>query len=132
MTYADFLPVANHLWQSTVFAGTIWALTFAVRKNRAAVRYWLWLAASVKFLVPFSLLVSASSHLGRHALVVTGRAQWFSVTEQISQISQPFSTSAVVSQVVAPPTANPIPAVLFGIWLCGVIVGPLAAPVNGW
>src|SRR5207247_10885878 len=35
----------------------------ALRKNRARVRYWLWLAASAKFLVPFSLLVSLGARL---------------------------------------------------------------------
>lgn len=38
-----------------------WLLTLALRKNRAGVRYGLWLAASLKFLVPFSLLVGAGS-----------------------------------------------------------------------
>ena len=55
---------ANHLWQSTLFAAVAWLLTLALRKNRAAVRYWIWLAASVKFLIPFSLLVSAGAQLG--------------------------------------------------------------------
>lgn len=55
--------IANHLWQSTLFAAAAWLLTLAWRKNRAAVRYLLWLAASVKFLIPFSLLVSLGSHL---------------------------------------------------------------------
>jgi bla regulator protein BlaR1 len=57
-------PLANHLWQSTLFAAAAGLLTLALRKNRAQVRYWLWLAASVKFLVQFSLLFSAGSYLG--------------------------------------------------------------------
>ncbi len=61
MTYADLSPAANHLWQSTLFAAAAWLLTLAVRKNRAAVRYWIWLAASVKFLIPFSALGSIGS-----------------------------------------------------------------------
>ena len=50
----------NHLWQSTVCAGAVALLTLAFRRNRAHVRYWLWLAASVNFLVPFSALVAPS------------------------------------------------------------------------
>src|SRR5258708_37995957 len=53
----------NHLWQSTWFSGVAGLLTLALRKNRAQTRYWVWLAASVKFLVPFSLLVSIGSHV---------------------------------------------------------------------
>ena len=50
--------LGNHLWQSTVFVGFAALLTLALRKNHARARYWLWLAASLKFLIPFSLLVS--------------------------------------------------------------------------
>jgi hypothetical protein len=45
--------LANHLWQSTMFAAVAGLLTLALRKNRAQMRYWLWLSASVKFLIPF-------------------------------------------------------------------------------
>ena len=57
-------PLANHVWQSTVFAGLAGLLRLAFRKNRALVRYWIWLAASVKFLIPFLLLVSLGGQLG--------------------------------------------------------------------
>ena len=41
--------LANHVWQSTLFALAVGALTLALRRNRAAVRYALWLASSIKF-----------------------------------------------------------------------------------
>ncbi len=50
-------PFAAHLWQSTLFAGVAASLTLALRRNRARVRYCLWMTASYKFLVPFSWLV---------------------------------------------------------------------------
>lgn len=53
--------LGNHLWQSTAFALTVRAVTFSLRSNRAAVRSALWLAASVKFLIPFSLLIGLGS-----------------------------------------------------------------------
>jgi bla regulator protein blaR1 len=49
----------DHLWQSTVFAMIAAVLTMAFRNNGAHVRYWIWLAASIKFLVPFSFLFEA-------------------------------------------------------------------------
>ena len=55
--------LTNHLWQSTLFAVAAGLLTVAFRKNRAQVRYWLWFSASLKFLIPFSLLMSLGSHL---------------------------------------------------------------------
>jgi beta-lactamase regulating signal transducer with metallopeptidase domain/ABC-type Fe3+ transport system substrate-binding protein len=54
----------DHLWQSTLFALAIALLAWSLRKNGAHVRYWLWLTASVKFLVPFSLLTFAGSQIG--------------------------------------------------------------------
>jgi beta-lactamase regulating signal transducer with metallopeptidase domain len=50
--------LANHLWQSTVFAAVVALTTMAMRRNSARLRYWLWLAASLKFLIPFSVLVN--------------------------------------------------------------------------
>ena len=50
----------NHLWQSTLFCGGVWLITLALRDNSAALRHWIWLLASLKFLVPFSLLFLAS------------------------------------------------------------------------
>ena len=74
----------NHLWQSTIFAISAGLLTLAVRKNRARIRHSIWLAASLKFLIPFSLLVSAGSHL-RWSNPPAPR-----VSRAIQQISQPF------------------------------------------
>lgn len=37
--------IADHLWQSTLFAGVAWLLTLALRRNPARVRHGLWLAA---------------------------------------------------------------------------------------
>ena len=57
--WSFFAPaLGNHVWQSTLFAITAGLLTLTLRKNRARVRYWLWLGASVKFLIPFSMLVA--------------------------------------------------------------------------
>ncbi|HEU0123064.1 MAG TPA: M56 family metallopeptidase [Bryobacteraceae bacterium] len=55
----------NHLWQSTAFGAVAGAACLLLRNNRARLRYWLWLAASVKFLLPFSLLVAWGDRLGR-------------------------------------------------------------------
>jgi hypothetical protein len=42
---------SSHLVQSTLFAGAAALLTLAFRANRAQVRFWLWLSASLKFLI---------------------------------------------------------------------------------
>lgn len=47
----------NHLWQSTACVAIAALLTLLLRHNSARIRYGLWFAASVKFLVPFFVLV---------------------------------------------------------------------------
>ena len=55
--------VGNHLWQSTLFALCAAGLAFMLRGIPARTRYWIWFAASLKFLVPFSVLFSLGSSL---------------------------------------------------------------------
>ncbi|HZQ53783.1 MAG TPA: M56 and DUF3738 domain-containing protein [Bryobacteraceae bacterium] len=114
MIPAELGSFCNHLWQSTAFAALIALLTLALRKNRAHIRYRLWLLASIKFLIPFSLLVAAGRHLGRSVgPAVAPFPQIF-----IEQIGQPFSSS---SQPTPPATPNPIPFILLGVWLIGFV-----------
>ena len=61
------LAVLNHLWQSTLCLGVIAVLAVFMRRNGAHTRYWLWLAASVKFLVPFEVLVAVGQQIAPHA-----------------------------------------------------------------
>ena len=63
MNSAYLSPLANHLWQSTLFAAIAGLLTLFLRNNRARSRHWVWLAASWKFLIPFSVLTSMGSHI---------------------------------------------------------------------
>jgi uncharacterized protein (TIGR03435 family) len=120
MTYRDLSPLANHLWQSTLFAAAMWALALALRHNRAAVRYGLWLAASIKFLLPFSLLLTAGSRLGWRTAPAIDFPEWSFVA---GQVSQPFAATAPSAPQAASAPANLVPAVLLAIWLSGVAAG---------
>jgi bla regulator protein blaR1 len=124
-TCAPVAPlVANHLWQSTIFAAAAAVLTLALRKNAARTRYWLWLAASAKFLVPFSLLVRLGGLLARPSAPAEVQAGVYSVLEQISQ---PFvqPARAVTIAAVAPSASassyHLFPLILAAIWLRGVV-----------
>jgi hypothetical protein len=55
--------VTNHLLQSTAFALAAGLLTPFLRNNHARTRYWIWLTASLKFLIPFSLFVELGHRL---------------------------------------------------------------------
>ncbi len=52
---------ASHIWQSTVVAAGAAALAWMCRQNRASVRHAIWLAASMKFLMPFALLAAVGT-----------------------------------------------------------------------
>src|ERR1700739_1281526 len=77
----------NHLWQSTVVTLMVWLLALALKKNQARTRYWLWMIASVKFLVPFSPLIAAGEAL--RLKIATPVAQP-ALTAVMQQITQPF------------------------------------------
>ena len=68
--------LANHLWQSTIVAGVAWLITMALRRNSAGARHGVWLAASLKFLVPFALLVTAGSQLGWRTRRLPPNRKW--------------------------------------------------------
>ena len=120
MILSDLSPLANHLWQSTLFSAAAWLLALAVRKNRAAVRYWIWMAASVKFLIPFSAIVSIGSRLGWRAAPITAQPQ---LTLAINEISRPFALSTSVPTLAVSPSPNYLAMILTGVWLCGVTLG---------
>src|SRR5260221_728145 len=113
--------LANHLWQSTVFAAAAGLFTIAFRKNRAQVRFEIWLCASLKFLVPFSLLMSLGSQwkLGPAAK----RAAPPAVSAAMLQISQPFPELRLQPAVSsAAPTRDWIPIAVLGGWACGFAI----------
>ena len=119
----DLSPIANHLWQSTVCVAAVWLLTLALRQNRAAVRYWLWLAASVKFLVPFSALVGAGAQFAWRTAPAIAPPQFSLVMDQIGR---PFGASPSLAPPAASSASSPLPAILFGVWLCGVAIGGIS------
>ena len=120
MTLADLSPLANHLWQSTLCAAIAWLLTLTLRKNRAAVRYSIWLAASAKFLIPFSLLVGAGSQLGWRATPAIAQPQFPVVMDEISR---PFATPPPAVRLAGErPASDALRAILLGAWLCGFTI----------
>jgi bla regulator protein blaR1 len=109
--------IPNHLWQSTVVAGVAALLAFVLRKTHARTRYWLWLAASLKFLIPFSLLVAVGKQIEWSA--ATPGVRKLSVV--VEQISQPFALEQPVA-AIQPALAHGgsfLPAILLTIWICG-------------
>jgi bla regulator protein blaR1 len=117
-------PFANHLWQSTLFAAIAGLLTIALKKNRAGTRYSIWLIASVKFLIPFSLLVAIGDHLARTQSFAPPAVEIFTVMQAVSE---PFTAVKIASTRVPTATgvrtfvARNLPVALFLIWVAGLL-----------
>jgi bla regulator protein BlaR1 len=112
-------PLAAHLWQSTLFAVMVGLLTLALRRNQARVRYWLWLAASYKFLLPFAWLVSVGHQFEWRSAAVTVPPAFSALTDMVS------GPIFLTSFPAAKPAADHLPAlllVIWAIWGCGFVV----------
>ena len=114
--------IGDHLWQSTMFAAAAGLLTLALRNNAARVRYGIWLAASLKFLLPFSLLVVAGSQFSwRHVSPAAATG-----TILIDELSEPFTQALPMTHAALPiapasaPQTHWLP-ILLAIWLCGFL-----------
>jgi bla regulator protein BlaR1 len=112
----SWLPaaLASHLWQSTWFAAVVWLATLALRRNGARLRYWLWTAASLKFLVPFSWLVNVGARFEWRTAPPIARPAAAFVMEEV------FAPSALVAAPDALMQQTPVlPWLLASLWLAG-------------
>jgi uncharacterized protein (TIGR03435 family) len=115
--------VIAHLWQSSWFAGVAWALTMVLRRNGAHVRYWIWFVASLKFLIPFALLVRAGSLIQWHSTAPEYQQSWIAAAERLSQPVLHFPASASPVAAAGIDNANHyMVAAVAVIWLGGFLV----------
>ncbi|HTZ58470.1 MAG TPA: M56 family metallopeptidase [Acidobacteriaceae bacterium] len=108
--------VANHLWQSTLFALGTALITLLLRKNQARARFLLWLAASIKFLIPFSLLIELGGHLAALNHVSEMPVFYF----VIAKVSQPFGQTSNLRGASAS-LLQFLPATLALLWMIGFV-----------
>jgi beta-lactamase regulating signal transducer with metallopeptidase domain len=85
--------ILDHLWQSTCIAGALGFATWVFRSHGAHVRHALWFAASVKFLLPFSLLIALGARIP-----LQSRA----AAPALSQIVAPFSSRSAPAFLSTP------------------------------
>ena len=119
MIPAALAPLASHLWQSTVFAAVAGLLTLALRRNQARVRYWLWLAASYKFLLPFSWLVSIGHQFHWRTAPAIMPSAFSAVTDVVSG---PIFLTALPAAKPAPDHLHALLFAIWAVWACGFVV----------
>ena len=106
--------IINHLWQSTLFAIAVAVLAQTLRNNQARTRYWLWIAASVKFLIPFSLLIALGSRVEVPRTPISDVAA--------VQIMTSFSPAPLMPTPVQHASTPWWPKVLVAVWTIGAIL----------
>ncbi|MBV8843873.1 MAG: TIGR03435 family protein [Bryobacterales bacterium] len=121
--------IVNHLWQSSWFVFLAALLAFALRRHSPKIRYWVWLSASLKFLIPFALLVSFGNQVPLPTAHSAAAADpIFPAT--LAQIAEPFSP-APRPAVQAHNPMHWMPIAISIVWALGVLAITLAR-CRGW
>ena len=121
--------IVNHLWQSSCFVLSAGLMALVLRNYSPKIRYWVWLSASLKFLIPFALLVSVGNEVPLptpHSVSATDPV--FSTT--LLQIAEPFSPAPRPGVPVHDPT-HWMPIAIAVVWALGVFTITLAR-CRGW
>ena len=114
--------LANHLWQTTAVVAIVWAITSVLRSNSASLRFRFWLLASMKFLLPFSLLVAAGQHLWP---TTTSTSPPQTLGTIVTRAVQPYRALRTNGTVERPsPTASRlrIEGICLALWAFGACV----------
>lgn len=105
----------DHIWQSTLFAAGIFLLTLLFRRNGAALRFRLWFAASLKFLLPFAGLAMLGEYLSR-LVPATLPSAILAIQPAAERISAPARSLASQHG-----NAWNLAPLLLGLWLLGLV-----------
>ncbi|HEY4086642.1 MAG TPA: M56 family metallopeptidase [Bryobacteraceae bacterium] len=103
-----------HLLQSTIFAAAIALLALLLRKNAAHVRHRLWFIASIKFLIPFSLLFRVGGFVPRHVSIPSAQPAWIVTTQEIA-----LPLTRPTSAVFIPEQKNYSSQIALALWFFG-------------
>ena len=79
--------LVNHLWQCTLVTLVAWLLALSLHRNQARTRYWIWMIASIKFIIPFSLFFAAGEALRSAG---TAPFQKLAIAGAVEEVAQPF------------------------------------------
>jgi uncharacterized protein (TIGR03435 family) len=117
--------IGDHLWQSTVVAAAAALLAMSLRQNAAWIRHAIWLAASLKFLIPFAALVAVGRRLGISPPAAAPERLDTQVQFVVDSVVRPFSTQPadMPMSAVAPGTnwLAAVPYLVAAVWAAGAV-----------
>ena len=118
--------LGDHIWQSTIFALCAASIALLLRRGPARVRCFVWLTASFKFFVPFSILIALGNRFVPIHPAISAPIQP-QVFYKMDVASQPFTFSALQldpSAATAIPlrhfAADNLPLLLGALWGIGL------------
>ena len=115
--------IGDHLWQSTFVAAAAALLTIPLRRNAAWIRHAIWLAASLKFLIPFAALVAVGRRLGIAPPAADPERLETQINFVVDSVVRPFSiqTADVPISAVSAGTnwLAAVPYVVALVWAAG-------------
>ncbi len=113
-------PVADHIWQSSVVALVASCLTLLLKRNSANCRFNIWFLASIKFFLPFAMLIHLGHALGAGLITVPSRN--FALVVELA--GQPFghTRAHLPESTRRDELTGAIPALLGLVWALGVTV----------
>lgn len=137
---ALFLMALDHLWQSSLFALFIMLAAPVFRHQNARIRFWLWFAASAKFLIPFALLSSAGEKLALYWAAPSVSLPFYLDPAMVQMTAAPFTQVAASSAPAMPAFGWPTFGwLIFGwqgpagaLWLAGTAVFAARWAHNWW
>ena len=95
LSAADLLAaLADHLWQSTWVAAGAALLVWIFRRHRASVRAAIWLAATLKFVIPLAALVAVGRVVPWSDVPAKAPAGAVAVVQAVSQPFTPMTWDA--------------------------------------
>lgn len=116
--------IGDHLWQSTLFAAALALVALALRQQPARVRYALWLAASLKFLVPFAALVALGGALSWRTVAIVPYVDAPLLLETAAEpfTRVPLSVQVPQREVAVASVFEALPQVVGGLWALGAVL----------
>lgn len=90
----------------------------ALRRNQARVRYWIWLTASFKFLIPFSLLTGIGNQFAWRTSTPIIATRLFAIFQEIGRPLLPPATLPASSPAGIFPSLG---VSVLGLWIFGLV-----------
>ena len=116
--------LGDHLWQSTWVAAGAAVLVWMFRRHRAGVRAAIWLAATLKFVIPFVALAAVGRVVPWPDVPARTPAGAVAVVQAVSQPFTPMTWDASPrsADTAVDTSASWLPRLLLAIWLCGTVL----------